>query len=214
MKFKSIFNWVAGIMFANLGVALCTKANFGLSMIGATPYIIHKWLVGSYSWFSQGTAEYVWEAILLIIGCIVIRQFKPKYLLSFLTAVIVGFVMDGWFILLGGNGAYESFVARIIAFILGTLLTSIGVAFFFHSTMPMQVYELVVKEFSERYNKDLNKVKYVFDISLLLLALILSFVLTKGLTGIGVGTIIITLVNAPLIGFFRKLIEKLEADTK
>jgi len=199
-----------GILLANLGVCFCTKANFGISMIGASPYIIHVWLRDKWEWFTQGTSEYVWEGIILIITCLIVRQFKKRYLLSFGTAVITGFVMDGWFILLSGNGAYESMVARVIAFAGGTVLTSMGVAFFFHSTMPMQVYELLVKEVSTRYNKDLNKVKYVNDIALLIIAIVLSFALTKKFTGIGIGTIIITFVNAPLIKVFRKLIDKVE----
>ena len=33
--------WVLGIVLCALGVALCTKADFGLSMIAAPAYIIH-----------------------------------------------------------------------------------------------------------------------------------------------------------------------------
>ena len=33
--------WVIGIAGCALGVCLCTKANFGLSMIAAPPYIFH-----------------------------------------------------------------------------------------------------------------------------------------------------------------------------
>ena len=209
-KYRSIYNWIFGIIFANLGICFCTKADFGLSMIGASPYILHVWLRDRFSWFTQGTAEYFWEAFILIVACIIVRRFKWKYLLSFVTAVIVGFVMDGWFLILGGNGAYESLTVRIIAFIAGTVFTSFGVAFYFHSTMPMQVYELLVAEVSDKYHKDLNKVKYVNDIVLLVIAVILSLALTGKLTGIGVGTVVITLVNAPLIKFFRKVIEKIE----
>lgn len=209
-KKLSVINWVIGIIICNLGVALCTKASFGISMIGASPYILHVFMRDSFAWFTQGTAEYVWEAIILIIGCLIVRRFKPRYLLSFLTAVIAGFAIDAWFMVLGGNGPYESLPVRIAAFTAGTLLTSCGIAFFFNTKMPMQVYELVVAEISDRYEKDLNKVKFVNDIILFAIAIALSFALTGKLTGIGIGTIIITLVNAPLIGFFRKIVEKLE----
>ncbi len=209
-KLKNILNWIIGLSLADLGVALCTKSNFGLSMIGASPYILHVWLRDTFSWFTQGTAEYFWEGFLLIIGCIILRQFKAKYLLSFATAVVAGLIIDFWLLVLGGNGAYDTIPLRIFALTAGTLCTSCGIAFLFNTNLPIQVYELVVKEFSVKYNKNLNKVKYVNDLILLAVALILSFVLTHKLTGIGIGTIIITFVNAPLIGVFRKFIEGLE----
>jgi len=209
-KFRNVANWVAGIILANLGICLSTKSNLGLSMIGASPYILHVWLRDRFPWFTQGTAEYFWEAVILIVACIIVRQFKLKYLLSFITAVIVGFAIDGWFLILGGNGAYETLPVRIAAFILGAVFTSCGIAFFFHSTMPLQVYELLVAEVSAKYNRDLNRVKYVNDIVLLAVALLLSLALTGKLTGIGVGTIVVTIINAPLIKFFRKVIDRFE----
>lgn len=210
-SFRSVFNWVCGIFIANLGICFCTKANFGLSMIGASPYILHVYLRDTFEWFTQGTAEYVWEAIILVVACIIVRHFEKRYLLSFLTALLTGFIIDGWFLLLHGNSPYESMVARVAAFAFGTCLTSLGIAFVFNSTMPMQVYELLVAEVSKKYNKDLNKVKFVNDITLLLVAIALSFGLTGKLTGIGVGTVVITFANAPLIKFFRKIVEKVES---
>lgn len=209
-RFKSVANWIAGLFFANLGICLCTKSDLGLSMIGASPYILHVWLRDRFAWFTQGTAEYVWEAVILVIACIIIRQVKIKYFLSFITAVIVGFAIDGWFFVLGGNGAYEGLLTRVLAFVAGAVISSIGIAFYFHSDMPLQVYELLVYEVSAKYNKDLNRVKYINDIVLLIVALVLSFVLTGKFTGIGVGTVVITLVNAPLIKFFRKVIDRFE----
>lgn len=206
----SVINWVIGIILANLGVCLCTKADFGISMIGASPYIVHVWLRDRFPWYTQGTSEYIWEALILIIGCIIVRRFKLKYLLSFMTAVIAGLAIDGWFLVLGGNGAFSGLALRIVTFSIGTLATALGIAFFFNTKMPMQVYELVVAEVSDKYGKDLNKVKYVNDIILLVVAVVLSFVLTHKFTGIGVGTVVITLLNAPLIGFFRKIISKVE----
>ncbi len=209
-KRRSVINWIIGLVLSNLGVSLCTKANFGLSMIGASPYIIHVWLRDKWAWFTQGTAEYVWEAILLVIGCFLVRRFKWKYLLSFVTAVLAGLAIDGWLFVLGGNGPFESLALRISMLALGTMITSCGIAFYFNTTMPVAVYELIVAEFSDRYNKNLNKVKFVNDAILLVVALGLSFALTGKLTGIGVGTVVITVVNAPLIGFFRKIVEKIE----
>ena len=168
--------WVIGIVGCALGVCLCTKANFGLSMIAAPPYIFHVALRNRFPWFTQGTSEYIWQGVLLLIMCAVIGRFRWKYLLSFGTAVISGLCIDFWFLLLGGNGAYEQLWMRILAFVFGASITSLASAFVFRTSVPIAIYELIV--------------------------------LTGGFNGFGIGTILITFINAPLIAFFGKLLDR------
>ncbi len=213
-KIRNVVSWVLGMVLCSLGVCFCTKAGFGLSMIGAPPYIIHVWLRDKFAWYTQGTSEYVWEALLLVITIIIVRRFKWKYLLSFVTAVLLGIMIDGWLFVLGGNSVYESWTARIIAFVAGTLITALAIAFYFRTTLPLQVYELTVTEISDRYGFETSKVKWVNDIIFLLIAVLLAFLLTHSPAGIGVGTVIVTFVNAPLINVFGKLIDKAWAKEK
>lgn len=208
-QMKNILFWCLGIVLCTLGISLCTKGNLGLSMIAAPPYILHLWLRDSFSWFTQGTAEYVWQAVLLVITCLIIRRFRFRYLLSFVTALISGFVIDGWLTILGGNGAYAGMPARIAAFAAGTVITAAAIAMFFRTTLPLQVYELVVTEIADRYHIDKDKVKQWNDIVMLVISLAFALILTGGFNGVGVGTIIITLVNATLIRLFGKLLDRI-----
>ena len=199
--------WIIGIVGCALGVCLCTKANFGLSMIAAPPYIFHVALRDRFPWFTQGTSEYIWQGVLLLIMCIVIGRFRWKYLLSFGTAVISGLCIDCWFLLLGGNGAYELLWMRIIAFVFGAVFTSLAIAFVFRTSLPIAIYELIVREIADRFKLDINRVKLCNDIVMLILSAVLAFVLTGGFNGFGIGTILITFINAPLIAFFGKLLD-------
>lgn len=201
--------WLCGILFCAFGVALCTKANLGLSMIAAPPYIIHLFMENFLPWYSQGTSEYIWQAVLLIIMCVIVRRFKVKYLLTFVCAVLFGLAVDGFLWLLGGSAAYESMIIRIIAFAVGESITAVAIACNFRTSMPLQVYELVVTEIAKRYRLDTNKVKQVNDIIMLALSLTLALVLNHSFDGIGIGTIIITVVNAPMIALCGKLLDKL-----
>ncbi|MBQ4556823.1 MAG: hypothetical protein IJA60_04160 [Clostridia bacterium] len=200
--------WICGTMFCALGVALCTKANFGLSMIAAPAYIIHIFMENFFEWYSQGTSEYIWQGILLIVMCIIVRRFKPKYLLTFGCAMIFGFAVDGFLWLLGGSGTYESMAVRIIAFIIGETITAVAIACNFRTSLPLPVYELVVTEIAKRYNIEVGKVKQINDIVMFAVSIILAFALNQSIQGIGIGTIVITIVNAPLIAGFGKLLDK------
>lgn len=200
--------WVLGIVLCALGVCLATKADFGLSMIAAPAYILHVGLVKVFPWYSQGTSEYVFQGVLLILLCIGIRRFKLRYLLSFVTAILFGIVLDGWFWVFGGNGAYETLELRIVAFVAGELFTGLAIAFFFRTKLPLQIYELVVTEVADRYKRKTSTVKQAYDITSLGLSLLLAFFVNRSFAGIGIGTIVLTIVNAPLIALFGKLLDR------
>ena len=212
IKKSDVIYWIIGMILCALGVALCTKANFGLSMIAAPPYILHVWLRDLFPWYTQGMSEYVWEGIVLIITCIIIRKFKARYLLSFITAVIFGLLIDGWLLVLGGNGAYTSLIIRIIAFVAGFSITTFAIACFFRTVLPLQVYELSVKEIAtdEKHPRDMIKVKRFFDIAMLGITVLMALFLTHSWEGIGLGTVIMTVFNATLINLFSKLLDKIE----
>lgn len=209
-KIINFANWLISITLCGLGICLCTKASFGLSMIAAPPYIIHCFMCEALPWFTQGTAEYFWEAVILVVLCIIIRSFKPKFLLSFVTAIISGLIIDFWLWVFGGSETYESFPIRIIAFVVGCAIISIAIAFVFRTTMPPQVYELVVNGISDKFGFDKSKTKLGFDITMLIITVLLSRILTHAWTGVGIGTVIVTFANAPMIKFFGKIIDKIE----
>ena len=207
----NIINWILGNLFIMLGVAFTTKASFGLSMIAAGPYILHVWLHPVFSWFTQGTAEYFYEAVLLAVLCIILHEFKLKYLLSFAEAFIVGLILDGWLFLLGGNGTYETMGMRIVSYILSLAICGLGVAFFFRTKMPLQVYDLAVVRIAEKYGFKQRRVKLCNDLIMLAVAILLALLLTGKLTGIGIGTFVTTLLNSTIIDKWGNLIDKVEA---
>ena len=200
--------WILGILLCTLGVALCTKANLGLSMIAAPIYVIHIKLVQFFPWYTQGTSEYIFQIALIFITMAVCRKVRIKYVFSFLTAILSGFSLDFWLYLLN-KGTYDAFSVRVILFILGEIITTLAIAFFFRTTMPVQGYELLVSEIASKFHLNVNKVKLINDISYLALATLLALVLNHNLQGVGIGTIVITIVNAPLIAFFGKILDKL-----
>ncbi|MCQ2463643.1 MAG: DUF6198 family protein [Clostridia bacterium] len=208
-KTVNIINWVLAVVLCPFGICLCTKASFGLSMIAAPPYIIHCFVREMLPWYTQGTSEYIWQTFIIIITCLATRRFSPKFLLSFLTGILTGLVIDLWFLVLGGNGAYESMAVRIAAFVFGSVIISIAIAFVFRTSLPPQAYELIVSEIADRYGFHKGKTKLVNDIIMLVISVLLAL-LTHAWSGVGVGTVIVTFANAPMINFFGKIIDKVE----
>lgn len=212
--------WVFGIIFVALGVAICSKANLGVSMIAAPAFIVSEALLTISNFFSVGVTEYVIQGIMLIILCIVVGRFSWPYLLAFAVAVIYGYTLD-LFLWIFGDVSFNTVLMRWVMLIVGDVITAFGVACFFRTYMPLQVYELFVAELSDRFKIDINKVKSVFDKTLLAISVLLSLTLfgdivtfdwkTVGYNSfhsIGLGTLVTTVINAPIITLMGKLIDK------
>lgn len=220
IKKANELNWILGIFIVALGVALANKANLGVSMIAAPPFIIYDAVASKAPWLTVGMVEYTYQGTLLFVMCCVIRGFKWHYLLSFLVAFIYGNVLDMWILIIGDNPA-PNVALTWVFFFLSAIVTALGVAFFFRTYLPLQVYELFVSEFSKKYNKEIHKVKLTFDLSCLIISIVLAFslyqhygevfdpmiILTGNFNNIGLGTLIVTLLNAPFIYLWGKLID-------
>jgi uncharacterized membrane protein YczE len=108
----------------------------------------------------------------------------------------------------------------------GDTVTAFGVACFFHTYMPLQVFELFVAELTDRYRLKLHRVKTVFDISLLIISVTLALLLFGDVTefdwrtigynsfhSLGLGTLVTTIINSPLINLMSRLIRRCFEDT-
>ena len=209
MKRRKIFYaelaYVLGIPVLALGTALMEKADFGMSMVVAPAYIVHRRLVKVLPWFSFGVAEFVLQAALLIVLSMLMGRFKRSYLFSFVTAVLYGLALDAsicaaaW---IPANGI----ALRLVCYACGMILCASGVALLFHSYIPPEAYELVVKELADRRKWDVGRVKTVYDCMSCLAGIALSFAFFGWgrFEGVKAGTILCALVNGALIGWMNR----------
>ena len=200
--------WLFYTVVCALGVVLCTKANFGLSMIAAPPYVLHVALSPYLPIFTQGFTQTVWQFLLLAALCLVVKRVRIHYLWCFAASFLSGLAVDGWLFVFGGGSAYESMAIRVVAFVLGELCIALAVAAIFRTYVPPQICELVVTEIADAYSLEISRVKLWNDIFFLAVSVALSLLLTGGFTGIGIGTLVTTAVNAPLIHMFGKMLDE------
>ena len=201
--------YIFGLIGLAFGTALMEAADFGVSMVVAPAYLVYLKLSQVWSFFSFGMAEYMLQAILLIILMIVLKRFKVSYLFSFVTAVIYGFLLDQSMNIVALFSS-EDFVIRIALYCLGFLSCTAGVSMIFHTYIAPEVYELFVKEVSAKYNINIHKFKTCYDCVSCLVGIVISFAFF-GLwhfEGIKIGTIICALINGWTISRFTHFFEK------
>lgn len=205
--FHTEWAYVLGLLLLALGTALTEYGNLGMSMVVAPAYLLHLKLVQLLPFFSFGMAEYVLQAVLLAAMMLVLRRVKLSYLLSFATAVLYGFMLDGAMALLAAL-PQGSLPLRILFYAAGITISGAGIALLFHSYLPPEAYELFVKELSRKLGVELHLFKTIYDCASLVLAVALSFAFFGRLQGVGVGTVLCALVNGAMIRLFSRLYER------
>lgn len=210
IKIYSEIVYIIAQLGLTLAVAMMAAADFGVSMIVAPAYIISQ----KFKFFTFGQWDYIIQGILFIVFCICMKKFKFTYFVSFITCVIYGTVLDVWRVIIPmlnpsvtPPGSMALWI-RIFMFVVGELLTAFTVMLFFKTYIYPQVCDLFVKGIVEKYNLNQIKCKRIFDMCCLTLSIILTLILFKDFVGIKWGTVIITLINGAIIGFFSKIYEK------
>ena len=201
--------YVFALVIMAFAAAFTEKADFGMSMVVAPAYILHLKLSQILPWFSFGVAEYFFQGILLIATVIIMRRFKLSYLFSFVTAIIYGTLLDIAMTLISPLPD-SAFAMRVLWYVLGTVFCSFAVSLFFHTYISPEAYELIVKELSEKWNLNINKVKTAYDCFSVVLGIALSFSFFGFgvFEGVKLGTVLCALINGFLIGRFSALLER------
>lgn len=198
--------FVAGNLLLALAVSILTAVDWGISMIVAPAYILHQKL--GVITFGQG--EYILQAVLFVVFCLIMKRVRLLYLGSFVTCLFYGLVLDGWRAVVPffdpsvtAPGSMD-WPVRVVLFVFGVLLTTFSVALLFHTYIYPQVYDFFVKGLSRRFKKPLGRIKSVFDISMLTLATAMTLLFFGKFVGVGFGTLLMALVNGFLIGWWDK----------
>ena len=202
--------YILGLIVLAIGTAMMERADFGVSMVVAPAYLFYLKMSQIFPFFTFGMAEYLFQGILLILMMVILRKFRLSYLFSFATAVIYGFSLDGAMWLVSKLPGTDV-MANVLFYIVGLLACSLGISFLFHTYISPEVYELWVKEMSERRGINIYKYKTGYDCVSCLIAIFLSFFFFGfgHFEGVKLGTVICALVNGFTISLFTRALERI-----
>ena len=200
--------YVVSLPVLALGTALMEAGGFGISMVAAPAYVLHLKLSQYWPVFTFGLTEFGTQVLALLGMMLLVRRAKWGYLFTFATALMYGRLLDAAVAavsLIPVTGV----VTRISLYLPGLVLCSAAIGLILQSYFPPAAYELFVKETSAKWRKPFQTVKTVYDLSSLVLAILLSLLLLGRLEGIGIGTVVGALINGALIHWFSNLYRRL-----
>ncbi|MCQ2387031.1 MAG: DUF6198 family protein [Clostridia bacterium] len=208
IKLKSELVYILANVLMAFSVALLSAVDFGLSMIVSPAFILSQ-----VTGLTFGVSEYIVQAILFIILCLIMRTFKPTFFFAFITCLFYGAILDCIQLipfLQAGALVHLHMFTKIVLFIAGIVITSFAVSLHFKAYIFPQVYDFFVSGVTVRYALSVGKFKWIFDITFLIISLIMSFCFFGfgNFVGIGWGTLVMALFNGFIIGFFSKMLDK------
>ena len=183
-----------------VGVALSIKADLGTSPISSVPYV-----VSLMSEMSVGTATILINAILLVGEILIMRrQFQPIQLLQLAVVTLFGWLID--LCLWGLDGlTYADYGQQWMICIAGNIILGIGVSLEVTANLIPLPGEGLILSICTVLPIKFGNMKVITDVSLVLVAVLLSFAFLSGLYGVREGTI----AAAICVGLVAKTVSRL-----
>lgn len=193
--------FIISLFFAALGVAFTKHGELGVSPISSVANVLSI----RFEFLSLGSWLIIWNCV-LILGQILIlgRKFQPIQFLQ----VPLSFLF-GWFTDLGmwmvSPIPVNAYPTRILMVLIGVVVLGFGISLAVIANVIMNSGEAFVKALSDRVRKEFGNVKVAFDVSCVLLALVLSLLFFDGaIVGTREGTVISALLTGFVVKWFSK----------
>lgn len=195
--------FLVGTLILPFGTSLMSRGGFGLSVVVVPAYLLSL----KIDFLTFGMAEYCLQGVLLVLFCLIMGKFRLGYLFSFFAAFCYGVVLDLW-IPIVEMISLPTVGHRIAIYLIGMVVNTFAIAFYFKSYFPPQIYELIVKGLSGKYRIDMGKFKIGYDLTSFAVSLVLSFLFFGKVVGIGIGSVVCAFLNGAFIAFWCRVIER------
>ena len=197
-RINRIVIYIGGIVLLALGGVLAIKSNLGASPISSLPLSISK-----VSRISLGTAAAILFTIYVVIQILILkRDFKKIQLLQIVFAILFGQIMNFFNSIITIN--INNFYSRILICILSFFITAFGVVFTITANIVPVAPDGLAQVISKKAKIDFGKAKIYFDCTAVVLAVSILLLNSKGLEGVGIGTILSALLVGRIVAYINK----------
>lgn len=151
-----------------------------------------------------GTFTIFFSLILIVLQLIILRKnFRLEHILQIPVSILFGYFIDLTMLLLNGI-ELDTYIFKIIFLVIGCVILGFGVYLEMLSNVVMLPGESFVRAVFSTIHPEFGVTKVVFDVSMSVIAAVLSFIFAKHLQCVREGTII----AAVLVGFIARIFFK------
>lgn len=202
---KRYILFIVCLFFMGLGVALTKHGELGVSPISSVANVVSL----KFTFFSFGTWLTVSNCVLLFGQILLLRKnFKPIQLLQIPLSFLFGYFTD-FGLWLVGRIPNDTYIVQLLLVISGIIVLGFGITLGVIADVILNSGEAFVKALADVTKKDFGNTKIVFDISWVLLSVLLSLIFFDGkLLGTREGTVLSALLVGVTVKLFRPLLHK------
>lgn len=192
------FMLLLGLFIMAFGISLSVKSNLGTMCISSIPYVLSLILPT----ITVGQFTILFNILLVLLQIIILRKnFKFKQFLQIFLVIPFGYFIDltlSWIININLNNYFVEWVFCL----LGIFILSLGILIEIKSNVLYMPGEGIVLAISEVVNIDFGKLKPICDMTMVLIAVFLSFIFLGELFGVREGTIAAAILVGILIDIY------------
>lgn len=198
-KLKRYIIFIVGLYINSLGVSMVTKANLGTSPISSIPYVLSL----KFS-LTLGGFTIAFSILLIFLQlCILRKDFKLEHILQIPVSIAFGYFIDFSMMLLSSVNP-QNYPMKAAYLLAGCVILGIGVYMEVLANVVMLPGESFVRAVVVTWNTEFGITKIIFDVSMSVMAGILSVCFFGTLQGVREGTV----VAALLVGFIARSLGK------
>ena len=198
-NFKRYLLLCMSLFIMSLGVAFSIKANLGTSPISSVPYVVSLIFP-----ITVGMVTIIMHCVFILLQIIILRKnYEFIQLMQLPVALIFGFMTDFSVWLINGI-TYSSYLTQWLLCIIGIILVAIGVSMEVTANVVTLAGEGLVLAICKVTPIKFGNMKVCFDVTLVVIAILIGILMKGELLGVREGTI----AAALFVGLLSKQICK------
>lgn len=194
-KVKRYLLLMLGLFVSAVGVVLVTKGNLGTSCISSVPYVLSLIFPLSMGVFTMLFSLVLIAAQLVILG----KDFRMEHALQIPVSLLFGWFIDlvmPFFAFLDP----QTYISKLLVVVMGCVVVGISVYLQVIADVVMLPGESFVRSVVKRWDTEFGATKITFDVTISVLAAVLSLFFTGKLMGVREGT----LIASVLVGYIAR----------
>lgn len=205
LKPKNITMLLLGLLLMGLGISLYMNTNVGVGIWDA----LHMTLA-EHTKINVGNWVTIVGVLVILFSQLII--FRPIYLLSIITGLIMGQFINLWMYIFTVTKLFNNMdhlLIRWIIFFVALIMLGSGIALVVLSKLPPTPVDVLMLSYSERFRLSYTFAKLFTEGTALISAVIVGAIYGKPFNNIALGTLCAILFTGVIIDFVTPLWKKL-----
>ena len=207
--FRRYALFVLSLFINALGVAFITKALLGTSPITSVNYVLSM-----FTPLTMGQWTILLNLTFVLLDLLFmtredLRRERTSYLLQIPISLSFGLFIDCAMLMLFWLEPV-AYAAKLLWLIVGCFILAAGIALEVRVNVAMTAGEYLVQVICRRHHFDFGYTKLAFDLTLVLLACLLSYLFMSDIRGVREGTVVAALAVGPIVHFLTPCFRQLD----